>query len=715
MRSKLLLCLLLWCVWHIPIAAEDYVRYVNTRIGTGGHGHTFLGANVPWGFVQLGPTQPTRGWDWCSGYHDSDSVLLGFGHQHLSGTGIGELGDITFLPVSSAEDRSTLFRHDCEQTMPGYYAVTLDRPQVQVELTATKRVGFHRYTFSASADSCRLLLNLRTGIGWDRKEAAVYRSVDARSLSGMRHSKGWAADQTTYFHAVFSRPVSIQSLSDDMCLISAANTGEPLLLKVGISAVDEAGAKANVEKELPGWEFESCVQTARKAWNEELAKISISTQDTDARTIFYTALYHTMIAPSVFCDVDGRYRGSDGKIHQGDFTNYTTLSLWDTYRAAHPLLTLIQPEMQKDLAQTFLHIFREQGKLPVWHLVGNETNCMVGSPGVPVLADMVLKGYVKDEKAALEALVASQMLDERGLDYMKRYGYLPYNQQKENETVAKGLEYALADDAVAKVAKRLGDKKQYRYFFERSRKAYRSYFDPVSKFMRAIDTEGKFRPYLDPIKVVHRQDDYTEGNAWQYTWLVPHDVPGLIDCFGGEKEFVTKLDSLFIVTGDLGKDASPDISGLIGQYAHGNEPSHHIAYLYTYAGQPWKTAKLLRRIYREMYRNAPDGLCGNEDVGAMSAWYILSTIGFYQVDPAGGRYVLGSPLFDSATLHVGKGKTFTVKALNNSQANCYIQSARLNGKKYDKSYIDFDDIMRGGTLELTMGSTPSEYGTKKRP
>ena len=418
-----------------------------------------------------------------------------------------------------------------------------------------------------------------------------------------------------------------------------------------------------------------------------------------------------MTAPSVFSDVNGQYRGADGKVHQGDFTNYTTLSLWDTYRAAHPLMTLIHRDMWPDVANTFINIYRQQGKLPVWHLMGNETDCMVGNPGIPVLADLVLKGYVKDKEGAYEAMKQSALRDDRGLGLLKKYGYLPYDKDPEMETVAKGLEYALADDCVAKVARLLGKKADAKYFAQRAQ-SYRKYFDKQTGFMRGIGTDGKFREPFNPFSAVHRQDDYTEGNAWQYTWLVPHDVHGLVKLFGNEQKFVTKLDSLFIVAGNMGDNASPDISGLIGQYAHGNEPSHQVLYMYNYVGQPWKAARLIRQTMREMYKDDYDGLSGNEDVGQMSAWYILSAMGLYQVEPAGGKYIIGSPLLDKATINVGGGKTFSIICKDNGKENIYVQSVKLNGKPYTKSYIMYYDIMKGGTLELQMGSQPSKWGTR---
>ena len=694
------------------VSAQDYTQYVNPFIGTGGHGHVFLGANVPFGNIQAGPTQKKQGWDWCSGYHYSDSTVIGFGQMHLSGTGIGDLGDVSLLPMTNPSQREVKFSHRAEYVRPGYYSVML-ASGIRVELTATQRVAFHRYSFPADATKGYIALNLAQGIGWDKMTSCKFKQESDKTITGFRMSEGWAKDQRVYFVAEFSEPVKLEENErDTIGIFSVASTNQPLLVKVGISAVSVENARENMQQELPGWNFASVVSKANADWNRELSKIAIKTQDERAKRIFYTALYHTMIAPSVFSDVNGEYRGADGKTHKGDFTDYTTFSLWDTYRAAFPLMTLIQPEMQRDLAETMLHIFKQQGKLPVWHLMGNETDCMVGNPGILVLVDIALKGFNVDKKAVFEAVKASAMRDERGMGLLKKYGYIPCDLDPEKETVAKGLEYALADACIAKLAKQLGKTEDYKYFYKRSQSYRDFYFDKQTKFMRGVTSDHKFREPFDPFSTVHRQDDYTEGNAWQYVWLVPHDVHGLVAAFGGEKPFVSKLDSLFIVNGDMGADASPDITGLIGQYAHGNEPSHHILYMYNYVGQPWKGADKIRYVLANLYHDDFDGLSGNEDVGQMSAWYILSSVGFYQVDPAGGRYVFGSPLFDEATLNVGNGKTFRVVAHNNSSENKYIQSAKLNGKPYTRSYIDFKDIVRGGTLEFVMGNKPSQFGVK---
>lgn len=695
-------------------AAKKLTQYVNPFIGTGGHGHVFLGANVPFGLVQLGPTQVTQGWDWCSGYHYSDSVLIGFGHMHLSGTGIGDLGDIALLPIAQKDQRKVKFSHENETAKAGYYTLKLSNPDVKVELTATQRVGMHRYTFNGGGDKALLLLDLAQGIGWDAMSDYLMTQESETRITGFRRSKGWANDQRIYFSMDFSEPVTV--VEKDLrgrAILSVQNGGtvKPLLVKVALSPVDIDKAKVNMAAELPGWDFDATAKAADEAWEENLSRVEIGGTTEARKQTFYTAMYHLMTAPSVFCDVDGEYRGADKNLYKGNFTNYTTFSLWDTYRAAFPLMTILFPEKQKDFALTFMNICDQQGDLPVWHLMGNETDCMVGNPGAIILADLVLKGFVDDKQRAFDALKKTQMADDRSLDLMKEYGYIPYDKETNNESVAKALEYFIADNGVAKVAKLLGKTDDYNYFSTRA-KNYTKYFDKRVEFMRGISSDGVWRTPFNPFKSVHRVNDYTEGTAWQYTWLVPHDVHGLVDLFGSEKAFTTKFDSLFVVSGDMGAEASPDISGLTGQYAHGNEPGHHTIYLYNYIGQPWKAAKLLRKQMNEQYHNAPDGLCGNEDVGQMSAWYIISTLGMYQVDPSGGNLIIGTPLFGSAKINVGDGKTFSVIARNNSDKNIYVQKAKLNGRTLTKSYISYEDVMKGGTLELTMGSKPSKWGTK---
>lgn len=708
-------------------------QFVDPKIGSGGHGHVFVGANVPFGFVQLGPTSVPQEWDWTSGYHVSDSTVIGFPHLHLSGTGIGDLHDITVMPVTGEvvyargvtdDPQSGLWSYSDrsrEQVRPGYYATRLTRYDIDVELTATKRVGFHRYTFPES-EASGIVFDLQNGGGWDRATEASVRVIDDRTICGYRYSRGWANDQRVYFHAEFSRPFkAFRLIADGQPVQGASATasvlygradfetepGDTILLKVALSPTSAEAARQNLAAELPDWDFRKTVKAADEAWNRELAKIDITTRSESDRRVFYTALYHTMIAPSVFCDVDSTYYGADKQIHPGEgFANYTTFSLWDTYRGAHPLMTIIHPEKMADIINTMLHIHEQQGKLPVWHLMGCETNCMTGNPGIPVVADALIKGFGGfDREAAYEALKQSAMRDERGMKYRKQYGYLPCDKMK--ESVAFDLEYALADWCVAEAAKVMGKKEDEAYFRKRSQ-SYRQLFDPTTGFLRGRNSAGEFREPFNPFHSIHREDDYCEGNAWQYTWLVPHDVEGLIGCFGSRERFLNKLDSLFILTGDAGEMASPDISGLIGQYAHGNEPGHHTCYLYTLAGVPEKTADRIRYILRHLYSDRIDGICGNEDVGQMSAWYILSALGFYPVEPAGGRYVFGSPLFDKAVLQVSGG-TFTITARNNSEQNRYIQSVRLNGEPYRQPWINHADITAGGTLELTMGAKPARW------
>jgi len=710
-KRTLLTALTMLTVLAAGAQQERLTDCVDPYIGSGGHGHVFVGANVPFGMVQLGPTEKSRGWDWTSGYHYSDSIIVGFAHLHLSGTGCGDLGDLAFLPVTDPSQREIKFAHDQETVRPGYYR--LQTPDVDIELTATKRVGMHRYTFAQQRG--QLLIDLNEGIG-DIPLVTDLRQVDETTLEGVRRSRGWAPRQEVYFTVKFSVPVRLWEPQPGVGLVDLGHDGKPLLMKVALSPVSSEKARQNLQAELPGWDFDQVRREAGDAWERELARIRIETTNEQDRRIFYTAMYHLMVAPSVFCDVDRQYRGSDGKVYDGDFTNYTTLSLWDTYRAFHPLMTLICPELQADYAETFIKIFEQQGRLPIWHLWGSETDCMVGSSAVPVLADLVLKGFVRQPERAFDAMKQSQLQDVRSLGLLKEYGYIPYDKEPTNETVAKALEYCLDEDGLARVAKQLGKGSDYEYFLQRSQ-SYARYFDRDLQFMRALGSDGRFRPEFDPIKVIHRADDYTEGNAWQYTWLVPHDVHGLIRLFGGEEPFLRKLDEFFTVEGDMGPEASPDISGFIGQYAHGNEPSHHIIYLYNYAGEPWKAAPKLRHVMRQLYHAKPDGLCGNEDVGQMSAWYILSSMGLYQVEPSGGRFVLGTPLFPRAEVQVGEGRTLVITARSLTDKNMYVQGVQLNGKKYTKSYVSFDVLRKGGTLEFQMGPKPSKWGTdpKDRP
>ena len=690
-------------------APEDYAGYVDTKIGSGGHGHVFVGASVPFGLVQLGPTSIPQQWDWCSGYHDSDSTVIGFSHTHLEGTGIGDLFDITVMPVTGSVEysREGLWSYadrTREVAEPDYYSVPLLRYDILAEMTATSRVGFHRYTFPAS-DSTAIVFDLENGGCWDKATDTRIETEGNDALKGWRFSRGWARNQKVFFYAKFSKPFeSVENIGQYARVNFDLAEGEKVMLKVAISPVDIDGAKANMAAELPGWDFEKTREAARTAWNRELSKIRIETGDADERTIFYTALYHTMIQPSEFCDVNGDYRGADGDIHRNnDFKTYTTFSLWDTYRAAMPLMTVIHPEKIRDIARTMVKIHEEQGKLPVWHLWGNETDCMVGNPGVIALADILVKDFEGfDKELAYNALRESEMRPDRGQDIRMECGFIPADRDF-NESVAYDMEYAIADGAMAAAARRLGKEEDYAYFNERSH-SYRNYFDPETLFIRGRNSDGTFVEPFNPYSSNHRADVYCEGNAWQYTWLVPQDFDGLVTLYGSKEKLAERLDSLFAAKNEIeGAEASPDISGLIGQYAHGNEPSHHIIYFYTMAGQPWKAADKIDEVLRTLYFHDPNGLSGNEDVGQMSAWYILSSLGMYQVEPAGARFWFGKPSFAGAEVQV-PGGTLKIRAEGLSGEARYIQSVTLNGKNHPYPYIEFNDIVKGGELVFRMGT-----------
>ena len=690
-------------------APEDYAGYVDTKIGSGGHGHVFVGASVPFGLVQLGPTSIPQQWDWCSGYHDSDSTVIGFSHTHLEGTGIGDLFDITVMPVTGSVEysREGLWSYadrSREVAEPDYYSVPLLRYDILAEMTATSRVGFHRYTFPAS-DSTAIVFDLENGGCWDKATDTRIEAEGNDALKGWRFSRGWARNQKVFFYAKFSKPFeSVENIGQYARVNFDLAEGEKVMLKVAISPVDIDGAKANMAAELPGWDFEKTREAARTAWNRELSKIRIETGDVDQRTIFYTALYHTMIRPSEFCDVNGDYRGADGDIHRNnDFKTYTTFSLWDTYRAAMPLMTVIHPEKIRDIARTMVKIHEEQGKLPVWHLWGNETDCMVGNPGVIALADILVKDFEGfDKEQAYNALRESEMRPDRGQDIRMECGFIPADRDF-NESVAYDMEYAIADGAMAAAARRLGKEEDYAYFNERSH-SYRNYFDPETLFIRGRNSDGTFVEPFNPYSSNHRADVYCEGNAWQYTWLVPQDFDGLVTLYGSKEKLAERLDSLFAAKNEIeGAEASPDISGLIGQYAHGNEPSHHIIYFYTMAGQPWKAADKIDEVLRTLYFHDPNGLSGNEDVGQMSAWYILSSLGMYQVEPAGARFWFGKPSFAGAEVQV-PGGTLKIRAEGLSGEARYIQSVTLNGKNHPYPYIEFNDIVKGGELVFRMGT-----------
>jgi len=707
------------------------VAYVAPYIGTGGHGHTFLGVTAPFGAVQIGPNNINKGWDWCSGYHYSDSIVIGFSHLHLNGTGCSDTGDILFMPYTGKartqpgtqqdplSGYASYYSKDNERALPGYYEVLLKTHRTKVELTASDRVAFHRYTFPKDVEK-HVMINLKDANGDDRPTDTYLEQINDTVIRGYRYSTGWSKKQQIYFSAVFSQPVHLTLYHDSVQVagnrlqgldvkgnVAVAPVVEELGVKVGISPVSMENAMDNIGQEIKDWNFENIVAETTGKWNAELSKLQVETTDTVAKRIFYTALYHAFMQPIMFNDCSGEYRGTDKNIY-GDpgFTNYTVFSLWDTYRAAHPLYTLVQPERVPDFINSMLAIYEQQGRLPVWHLYGSDTNEMIGIQSVPVIADAILKdvkGF--NYERAYQAMKASMMSDYKGLSYVTDLEYIPAD--KENESVAKGLEYAIADWGVAQVARKLGKTEDYEYFSKRAL-AYQNYWDKDTHFFRGKNRDGSWVTPFNPVHSTHRNDAYCEGNGWQYTWLVPHDVEGLISLFGSKEAFVSKLDSLFLVNEDLGDAASPDISGLIGQYAHGNEPGHHTVYLYSFVGQQWKTAEKVDYILSHMYSDLPDGLQGNEDCGQMSSWYVFSALGFYPVNPSDGMYVFGRPIFDKVVLKLPENKVFEIRANNNSAENKYIQSIELNGQPYNKLYISHADIMAGGTLVFTMGNRPNE-------
>ena len=700
--------------------------FVDPLIGSGFHGHVFVGANVPFGFIQAGPTNVTQGWDWCSGYHESDSTVIGFSHTHLSGTGCGDLLDITIMPVVGKDLAYARGRKDDPSTglwsfadrsreiaEPGYYSVPLTRYGIVAEMTATQRCAIHRYTFPASDESA-VVINLLNGGNWDHTTESSAEIVGDNAVQGWRYSKGWAKNQKLFFYMEFSKPFRNSrfiAAKDDYGktqdrlftrLDFDTAEGEQLLVKIGISAVSTEGARMNLGSEIHGWDFEKVRRDARAAWNKELSKIRIEA-DGDIPEIFYTALYHCMIAPSIYNDVDGSYRGSDDRIYEkADFDNYTTFSLWDTYRAEMPLLCIIEPERMDDMVEAMLKICEQQGFLPIWHLMSNETYCMPGEAGVIAVADAIVKGFDGfDREAAFQALRSSLDTVGVGNEFRIKYGFVPSDLCR--ESLGKDMEFAIADAAVANAARALG-RHEDAIFFDLRSHSYRNYMDPETRFARPRMLDGSWRTPFDPFG--HINTDYTEGNAWQYSWLAPHDVDWLVEFYGGREGFEAKLDSLFTAPSSLEEGAAPDISGMIGQYVHGNEPSHHIIYLYTMQGFPWKTADRAREVMSTLYTADRAGLCGNEDVGQMSAWYVLSALGFYQVEPASTRFWFGSPIVNKAEVNVG-GRTFTIIARNNSETNKYIQSVKLNGKPYSLPFIDYSDMKAGARLEFEMGAEPA--------
>ena len=691
---------------------------VDPYIGTAAHGHSFLGASVPFGAVQVGPTNFNKGWDWCSGYHYSDSVVVGFSQNHLNGTGIPDLCDVMIMPFTGAvrtkpgtqsnptSGYASRYDHRHEIARPAYYSLWLKDHHVKVELTATERVALHRYTFPKDQPG-HIIIDLLQGnfdAGWQHPNVkANLQRIDDSTIIGWRMTSQWAQDRQIYFAIRTNIPLKEFSIVDTVKgLIDLPANASTVSLKIGVSNVSSEAALTNIAAEIPGWDFASIVRQGNAKWENALSKITAEASDPTQRKIFYTALYHTMITPALYNDHDSSYRGTDNKVYDhAKFNNYTIFSLWDTYRTLNPLMTLIQPERVNDIVNTMLAIYQQQGKLPIWHLQGRETDCMVGYSAVPVIAEAYLEGYRGfDANLALEAMKASSTRDDYGMKYLKQEEYIPAD--KEGESVSKALEYAVDDWCIARMAAAMNKTADEAYYAKRS-EYFTRYFDGTTKFMRPVLADGSWRTPFNPFT----PKDYTEGNAWQYTWLVPQDVQKLIALMGGDKPFVKKLDSLFTVTGSLGADAPPDISGLVGMYAQGNEPNHHIPYLYDFAGYPWKTAQKITRITREMYTAKPDGLCGNDDCGQMSAWYVMTALGFYPVNPANGVFVFGTPLLKSAILKVGRNTTFKMRTVNPGPRNIYIQRVTLNGAPYSKSWIDFRQIKAGATLCFYMGDHPS--------
>lgn len=709
--------------------AKDYTQFVDPFIGTGSHGHTYPGAQVPFGMVQLSPdTRNDESWDGCGGYHYSDSSIIGFSHTHLSGTGVSDYGDVLLMPITSElklksgtsenpeDGYRSRFSHKTETAQPGYYSVYLDDYQVKVELTAGERVGYHRYTFT-NAGEVNLLLDL---IHRDPVIDAEIQFIGENRIEGKRRSKYWAGDQQLFFAIEFSKPFRSTKIFEDQkeiefvqqvkgvqlqsTAVFSVERGEQLEVKVALSSVSAEGARKNLEQEAKNINFDQALQLAKATWNKSLGKIEVEGGTVTEKRIFYSALYHSLLTPNISQDVDGKYRGMDGQVHEANgFNNYTVFSLWDTFRALHPLLSILEPERTGDFAQCLVQKSKEFGEFPMWELASNDTRCMIGYHAVSLIADAHAKGIpnINLEDAFVE-MKKTAMLDKRGLKAYRTLGFVPSN--KSSQSVSKTLEYAYNDWCIAQIAKALNKQEDYDYFMNRASN-YQNIYDPSVGFMRGKNDNHSWVKDFDPTAVGY---NYTEGNSFQYSLFVPHDIVGITKLLGGKKMLGNWLDRLFTteMEHDLGEDT--DVSGLIGQYAHGNEPSHHMAYLYNYANVAWKTQEMVRRIMNTQYQDTPAGLCGNEDCGQMSAWYVLSAMGFYSDCPGVPSYSIGSPLFDKVILHLDNGKTFTIKAKNNGVQQKYIQSAQLNGMNLNESLLYHSDIVKGGELVLQMGKEPNK-------
>ncbi len=711
--------------------SETLVDYVNPFIGTSGAGHTYPGATVPFGMVQLSPDNGISGWDEISGYYYEHNTIAGFSHTHLTGTGVGDMYDISFMPVvlpykediikKGKPDRGiySTFSHDKEIAKPGYYYVNLLDYNIDVELTTTERCGFHKYSFPKT-EKAQVILDLGYSKNWDYTMASSITVKEDGTVIGSRFSEGWAKGQKVFFAAKFdtkwiSKEILIDTVkgkTSDIYIYKAkfnfkSDGSKPVLLKVGLSYADENGAVSNLNHEIPHWDFDKVRKRASSIWEKELSKIKITTTDTVEREKFYTFLYQSMLAPTIYSDVDGRYIGPNKKVNKvDDFVNYCSFSLWDTYRAAHPLYTIMHPTRVNDMVKSLVKFYDEYGVLPVWPLAGSETDMMIGYHSVPVIADAINKGIGDFDKShALKACIASANTNIEGIPHYKNYKYIPY--EKEVESVSKTMEYSYDDWCIAEIANKLGNKDIAQEYIARSHYMF-NLFDTTTGFFRPKDADGNWFSKFNPREY---NEHYCESNAWQYLWSFPHEIYKSIELFGGKKKFIKKLDECFDAKAKKDEFLPIFSTGMIGQYVHGNEPSHHAAYLYNYAGEPWKTQRWVRKILTELYTNKPDGICGNEDCGQMASWYVFSSLGFYPVNPANGVYAFGAPLFDYATINLENGKSFSVKAINQSKINMYIQSVKLNGEKYNKTYINHSDILNGGILEFTMGDKPNiSYG-----
>lgn len=715
--------------------SKDLTRLVNEFIGTGGHGHTHPDASVPFGAVALGPDTFNDGWDWCSGYHYSDSSIMGFSHTHLSGTGIGDMLDVLVMPGTGPvktvpgtrehpeEGYRSRFSHEDEKAEPGYYSVLLKDYGIRAELTATERAGIHKYTFPQS-DTSHFVVDLGHGYGARSKVREAHLEVRGNdTIVGGRTVNGWARGRQIFFAMQFSKAwqkADIVEVAGKPWLAAiqyATKAGEVIYVKTAISGVSIDGAMANLQHEIPGWDFARVRQAAHEAWEKELARVQIEGGSDKQREIFYTALYHTMLAPSVFDDIDGQYRGMDGKVHHlpAGLHNYSTFSLWDTYRAAHPLYTLIEAARVPDLVTCLIRMAEESPKgMPVWPLQGVETGTMTGYHSASVIAEAMVKGFRGIDYNRGYQQMRKRALDEdfQGLGFFRKLGYIPSDRLAESAT--RTLEYSYDAWAVAQVAKELGNMEDYHTLMAQSQN-FRNLFDKSVGFIRPKLENGEWAPGFDPTATgtTKKWRDFTESNSWQGTWAAQHDPAAYIDLLGSADAFVKKLDELFTVKPEIKGEVPADMTGLVGMYAHGNEPSHHVAYLYDYAGAPWKTQARVRDLLDHQYDNQPDGLSGNEDCGQMSAWYVISALGFYAVNPASGNYVFGTPLFDKATIEVGKKKKLVIAVKRDAPADMYIQSVAWNGKPYSRVWFSHRDVADGGTFTIRMGSKPSGFGAAK--